>query len=116
MATSYNLVRFEKAGDAYQEIVDGAVVRYVAVDGVELFKVAPLGDGSVVLAADVNAEALGLAAARASIEAIELGAVEADLSKPAITQADVDVYRRGLEEVRELARNLVAHCDAILGG
>lgn len=48
----YVKINIEGHGDAYQEIVNGQVVRYIDVDGTELYKVIPAGTGSWVLDAN----------------------------------------------------------------
>lgn len=49
---SYILIEIEGHGDAYQEIANGQVVRYLDVDGTELYKVIPIGVGSWVIDAN----------------------------------------------------------------
>lgn len=109
--STFNLVRFEKAGDAYQEISDaGEVVRYLAPDGSELFKVAPLGDGSRVVAVGVSAEALGLVALEVELP---IGKVDPSVRQP--TPEDVEALRVSLRAALEGAEALAAQIRAALG-
>lgn len=46
---TYNLVTFEKAGEAYQEVDCGCVTRYLAADGRVLFVQPPIGESCRVV-------------------------------------------------------------------
>lgn len=69
----YILIEIEKFGQAYQEISNGVVVRYLDTNGVELFKLVPSGQGSWVVDANPPRPAFAVAwdaaAAQAAIDA-----------------------------------------------
>lgn len=46
------LIEIEGIGAAYQEVSEGQVLRYLDLNGVELFKTVPIGQGSWVTDAD----------------------------------------------------------------
>lgn len=49
---TYILICVEGIGEAYQEVADGQVIRYLDLNGVELFKTVPSGQGSWVVDAN----------------------------------------------------------------